>query len=166
MRYFVTLGEREIAVDVIPLPAGGLEVRMDGQKVDVDVVHLGDTLSARIDGDVLDMTVEGDLPDLGVVSRTVRTYVRAESERMRAASAARGHVGEGGDGVVVSPMPGRVVKLLVGKGDAVEPGVPLVVVEAMKMENELRATRAGTVTDVFVAPGATVEGGAKLIAIG
>jgi biotin carboxyl carrier protein len=169
MRYFVTFGERDAArervVEVTQLPAGGLEVRMDGALVDVDVVQLADALSIRIDGRVLDLTVEGEPPDLGVVNRSVRAYVGAESERMRAANAARGHVAEGGNGVVVSPMPGRVVKLLVAKGDAVEPGTPLVVVEAMKMENELRSTCAGTVSDVFVAAGATVEGGAKLVAI-
>jgi hypothetical protein len=62
-------------------------------------------------------------------------------------------------------MPGRVLKVLVKAGDEVVAGSPLVVVEAMKMENELSATKSGTVAEVFVAPGATVEGGAKLVEI-
>jgi len=62
-------------------------------------------------------------------------------------------------------MPGRVLKVLVQEGDTVTTGTPLIVVEAMKMENELFAERDGTVVKVFVAPGTNVEGGAKLIEI-
>jgi biotin carboxyl carrier protein len=62
-------------------------------------------------------------------------------------------------------MPGRVVKVLVSKGDEVAVGQSLLVVEAMKMENEIRAKVAGTVADVHVAAGATVEGNAKLITL-
>jgi pyruvate carboxylase subunit B len=63
-------------------------------------------------------------------------------------------------------MPGKVVKVLVKEGDEVEPGRPMVVVEAMKMENELVAEIAGTVQKVYVQPGDAVEGGARLVTIG
>jgi biotin carboxyl carrier protein len=72
---------------------------------------------------------------------------------------------EGGEAITAA-MPGRVVKVLVRRGDAVSPGQPLVVVEAMKMQNELRATRAGIVTDVRVSEGAPVEARAILIVVG
>jgi biotin carboxyl carrier protein len=62
-------------------------------------------------------------------------------------------------------MPGRIVKLLVHRGDMVAAGQGIVVVEAMKMENELRAARPGQVTAVHVEEGATVEAGAKLVTI-
>ena len=62
-------------------------------------------------------------------------------------------------------MPGRVVKVLVSKGDAVEAGQGLLVLEAMKMENEVKARAAGTVAEVHVAPGAAVEGSAKLVTL-
>jgi biotin carboxyl carrier protein len=64
---------------------------------------------------------------------------------------------------IVSPMPGRIVKVLVGEGDAVAARQGLVVVEAMKMENELRAPRAGTVTEVRVRKGALVEANVVLV---
>jgi biotin carboxyl carrier protein len=67
---------------------------------------------------------------------------------------------------VKTPMPGRVVKLLVAVGDRVAAGQPVIVVEAMKMENELRAPAGGTVTDVRAAAGMAVETGAVLIVIG
>ena len=62
-------------------------------------------------------------------------------------------------------MPGRIVKVLVKAGDAVAASQGLVVVEAMKMENELRSPRAGTVTEVRVTEGALVEANAVLIVI-
>ena len=62
-------------------------------------------------------------------------------------------------------IPGRVVKVLVAVGDAVQEGQPLVVVEAMKMENETRAPRAGTVDEINVEPGATIEAGACLVVL-
>jgi biotin carboxyl carrier protein len=66
---------------------------------------------------------------------------------------------------IVAPMPGRVVRVLVTPGDAVKARQALVVVEAMKMENELRAPGPGTVAEVRVAEGASVEANAVLIVI-
>ena len=63
-------------------------------------------------------------------------------------------------------MPGRIVKILVTEGDSVAAGAPLVVVEAMKMENELSAPRAGVVQKLHVQPGETVESGALLVTVG
>jgi biotin carboxyl carrier protein len=62
-------------------------------------------------------------------------------------------------------MPGRVVRVLVEAGKDVEAGQGLVVVEAMKMENELRALRAGRVTEIAVREGQTVETGALLVVV-
>ncbi len=71
----------------------------------------------------------------------------------------------GSDGVrdVSAPMPGKVVKLLVGEGDEVEDGQGLLVIEAMKMQNELRSPRAGRVERIYPAEGAGVETGAPLV---
>jgi biotin carboxyl carrier protein len=66
---------------------------------------------------------------------------------------------------IVAPMPGRVVKVLVERGQAVAARQGVVVVEAMKMENELRAPRAGTVSEVLVSEGMSVEAHATLVVI-
>jgi biotin carboxyl carrier protein len=73
----------------------------------------------------------------------------------------------GGDGPqqVVAPMPGKVVRVLVSPGDVVEARQGLLVIEAMKMENELRAARAGRVMTVRVVQGQSVEAGALLVAV-
>jgi biotin carboxyl carrier protein len=65
-----------------------------------------------------------------------------------------------------APMPGRVVRVLVGIGDRVSARQGVVVVEAMKMENELRSPRGGVVKEIAVTPGAAVESGALLLVVG
>jgi biotin carboxyl carrier protein len=86
----------------------------------------------------------------------------------RGSWARRGHDAGGaaqGPQRLVAPMPGKVVKVLVRPGDKVAARQGLVIVEAMKMENELRSTRAGTVSEVKVAEGSSVEAGAALVII-
>jgi biotin carboxyl carrier protein len=67
---------------------------------------------------------------------------------------------------IKAPMPGRVVRVLVAVGDHVGARQPVVVVEAMKMENELRSPRDGTVKQILVTPGTAVEAGAVLVTVG
>ena len=71
--------------------------------------------------------------------------------------------GAAGPAPVVAPMPGLIVRVHVAVGDEVQAGQPVVVMEAMKMENELRATAAGTVQKVLVEAGKVVEKGAVLV---
>jgi pyruvate carboxylase subunit B len=68
-----------------------------------------------------------------------------------------------GPAPLVAPMPGMIVRINVNEGDVVKPGQGLVVMEAMKMENELRASAGGAVRRVLVAPGTAVEKGALLL---
>lgn len=164
MRYFVTLPSgREVAATVTSADGGSLTVEVGGRTVEVEPFQSAGALAVRVGDRAIELNVEGRLPELRVSSRGFRVAVRVESERDRLATRAGG--ARSGDGLVKSPMPGRVLKVLVREGDEVAPGAPLVVVEAMKMENELVARRAGRVTKVFVSPGSTVEGGAKLVEI-
>ena len=63
------------------------------------------------------------------------------------------------------PMPGKIVAILVAEGDSVEKGQGLVIVEAMKMENEVRSPIAGEVKEIKVKTGETVDGGAVLLVV-
>jgi len=85
-----------------------------------------------------------------------------ETERARALAFEAGSA-EFAAHEVKSPMPGRVLKLLVNEGDALERGAPLLVVEAMKMENQINAERSGTVERLAVKVGDTVEAGQLLM---
>jgi biotin carboxyl carrier protein len=169
VRYYVSLNAepeaKPVVVELVELPSGQLEAKVDGKVVDLDVAQLGSQLSVRVDGQVVDLTTEGAPPDMGAVASGHRSYIRVESERMRAAEQAKKGAGGGGERVVKSPMPGRVVKVLVAKGDVVEAGRGLVVLEAMKMENEVKAKIGGTVAEVHVTQGAAVEGNAKLVTL-
>jgi biotin carboxyl carrier protein len=174
VRYYVTLGpdpgQRPVLVDLVEGPGGALEVRVEGEPVDVDALELGGDptqLTVRVRSQIVDLTTEGatQAVGLGAVASGLRPYVRVESERMRSAEQAKRSTVAGGDTVVRSPMPGRVVKVLVAEGDRVETGQGLLVLEAMKMENEVRARIAGTVAAVHVSPGATVDGQAKLVTL-
>ena len=70
-----------------------------------------------------------------------------------------------GDGRIKAPIPGLIAKVLVQRGERVETGQPVVVLEAMKMENEIRATRPGVVRELRVRPGQTVGMGEVLVEI-
>lgn len=100
-----------------------------------------------------------------LVSLGGRTVVVRVNGRRRGRGAAdlAGHAA--GAQSIVAPMPGRVVRVLVGNGDVVSARQPVVVVEAMKMENELRAPKAGTVKDLSVTAGVSVEAGRVLLVI-
>jgi biotin carboxyl carrier protein len=95
-----------------------------------------------------------------VNGRVVQAGLRTSAQRLRGHGAAAA-----GDGRVVAPMPGRVVRVLVTPGMAVEARQGVVVVEAMKMENELRTPRAGVVREVRVAEGASVDAQTVLVVI-
>ena len=83
-----------------------------------------------------------------------------------AAAAPAAPVVTGAGEAVNAPMPGNILKVNVTAGQAVKEGDVLVVLEAMKMENEIMAPKAGTVTQVLVSKGSTVDTGAPLVVIG
>ena len=170
MRYYVSLDPAATrdptVVEVTELPTGQLEVTLGGKVVPVDVVWLDGTASIRVGGRMVDLTLEGQPPEIGAVASGHRSYVRVESERQRAAAAARKGGSAGSEKVVKAPMPGRVVRILASAGAEVAAGQTLCVIEAMKMENEVKAKAACKVVDVHVSEGATVEGSAKLFTLG
>lgn len=174
MRYFVTIDGVEHVVDVTELPGGHHEVRLlgsaeadpsTGQVLPARLSHSGTARTLQVGDRVFDVVLEGELPELGAWVSGRRARASVESARMRAAGRVRSRSTQGGDGTVVSPMPGKVIKVLVAEGDEVTSGAPVAVVEAMKMENELSAPRAGVVQKVYVQPGDAVESGAKLITV-
>ena len=107
-------------------------------------------------------TAPGELA-LGLGGRYIRARV-TDGRRWRTVEAADAS-DAGGDHAVTAPMPGRVVRVLVDVGDAVDAGQGLAVVEAMKMENEVTSPAAGVVSEVRVAVGDAVESGGVLVVV-
>src|SRR4051812_27741897 len=106
----------EYPVDVTHLPTGAVKVTVAGKTLDADVIDPSGSVNMRLDGRVVDLLMEGAPPEVGVVTRGLRFYAKVESDRMRAVSSALGKKAGGGDGLVTSPMPGRVLKVLVEEG--------------------------------------------------
>jgi pyruvate carboxylase subunit B len=151
------------------------EVVLDG-----DGVHIGgDDIAAHvvpIDGTPVRMVTIGDEVHRVVVRPGTtrglytlwldgyRFQLEALDERTRAIRDLSGaSAGPSGPAPLIAPMPGLIVRVHVQSGDQVQAGQGLVVMEAMKMENELRVQAAGRVKTVLVTPGSVVEKGALLI---
>ena len=92
--------------------------------------------------------------------------VAAPAAAAPAAAAPAAPAVTGAGDAVTAPMPGNILKVNVANGQAVKAGTVLVVLEAMKMENEIMAPKDGTVTQVLVSKGSTVDTGAPLVVIG
>ncbi|HVC18604.1 MAG TPA: biotin/lipoyl-containing protein [Vicinamibacterales bacterium] len=156
-------------------PAGaGYRVTVDGRARMVDAVRLDPTTLSLLfvdeGGASWTVGVAGAAPGGGLsVSIDGTTLSAAVSARRgawgrRAAAAADGR-GPSGPQRLVAPMPGKVVRLLVRPGDTVKARQPMIVVEAMKMENEIRSPKAGVVAEIRVAEGTSVEAGSLLAVV-
>jgi len=163
MRYFVRIGDERH------------EVILDGNHVQVDAENV-EARVLPIEGTPVQMVTIGNEVHRVVVRRGAargeytlwvdgyRFEVEALDERTHAIRELSGaSAAAKGPAPLVAPMPGLIVRVNVQIGDQVQAGQGLVVMEAMKMENELRAQTAGVVKNVLATPGTAVEKGARLI---
>jgi len=164
MKYFVTIDGRERVVEV-----NGDQVALDGTTVSARLEPVPGTPLRQLvlDGRPITLTVEPVAPGRWRVGRAgLAPEVEVLDERLRHIRSLTGNgARKGGNGVLKAPMPGLVVRVEVEPGQQVTVGAPLVVLEAMKMENQLAAPATGIVTEIRVRPGATVERGAVLVEI-
>ena len=161
MKISAKAGQRVVDV-TIERRDGDYRVTIGDERHDVDV-H-------KLEGDFFSILTGGRSYEVSVEARGDTYFVRhGASEQLVTLSdpsrQAREGQGKQGTDEVVTMMPGKVVRVLVAEGDEVEAGQGIVVVEAMKMENEIAAERPGKVTSVRVEEGQTVEGGAVLAVI-
>jgi len=137
----------------------GWKCRLDGKEVHVDaVLPRRDVLSLLIDGHAYEVKREQTATDLHLWVGSTRFAI--EIHDPRSLRARRGSAqDEKGPRKIVAPMPGRVVRLLVGENAEVEAGQGIVVVEAMKMQNEIKSPKKGIVKKITAAAGAAVNAG-------
>jgi biotin carboxyl carrier protein len=164
MKLTLTINGREQQIEIL---AGEPECRFrlgEGveREANVESPQHG-VFSVLLDGLSYDAYLEETPAGSVVVIDGYRFEIEARDPRRWSRKSA----GRGGDAVqsILSPMPGKVVRVLVAAGDAVQPGQGIVVVEAMKMQNEMKAARAGTVLTVAAKEGATVMAGELLATI-
>jgi biotin carboxyl carrier protein len=146
-------------------PAPACRFRFGGRErsADVEIPEPG-IYSILLDGRSYDASVERTARGLIVTVDGHRFEIEVRDPRRWSPGAARAS-GEGIE-TLVSPMPGKVVRVLVAVGDKVGAGQGIVVVEAMKMQNEIKSSRAGRVLALQVQEGATVAAGQALATIG
>src|SRR5882757_4104204 len=143
--------------------ASGWSVSLDGRQVAVDAVEIApNALSILLEGKSYEVNVTPS-PDGKLKLQTRMQEFTAEVIDPRAWSGRRhGNVEAQGRQQIVAPMPGKIVRVLVQAGNHVEAGQGLLVVEAMKMQNEIRSTKSGTVERIFVKEGQPVNAGEVL----
>ena len=167
MKYEITIGEQTRTVGIERIDSD--DVRgLTNYRITVDDQPPLEVESCRPVPDVLSLLLNGGTWEAGLVRSDegfdieligVRHEAAVVDPRRKALRLAGGSAG----GTIITKMPGRIVAILVEEGQAVEEGQPIVIVEAMKMENQLKASVSGTVSRILVAPGDLVESKAVLV---
>jgi biotin carboxyl carrier protein len=139
-RYRVTLGERTVEADYVEAGSTCVSLLIGGVSHDVGVCRNGKAYGVVLGADAFEVVFEDAVQGAPALPRAPTGAIR-----------------------VVAPMPGKIVRVQVALGDTVAAGQALLVMEAMKMENELRAPHGGSVQELPVRVGQTVETGALLI---
>jgi biotin carboxyl carrier protein len=163
VKYFARIGSNEYEIEI-----GDQGILLDGVPVEVDLVQSGtpELYSVLFGGRSFEMFIQAERFNYTVNLRSEQFQVQIEDERARRLNRGRKLPAlPEGELAITAPIPGLVVKVLVGEGDAIEENQPLVLLEAMKMENELRSMRSGVVKSIVVAPGQRVEQNAVLLVL-
>lgn len=164
MKVWVTLDGHDAEVEFSTV-GDRLVLEVEGRKLDADFVRLPDgrVWSLLVDGRSYEVRVAEENGELRVTwqNQTVTVEARHPLEKMlrQQAGARAKTVGE----TITAPMPGAVVAIRVKRGDLVRPGQSVVVLEAMKMQNELTAHSGGVVSEILVEEKAAVSAGQALV---
>lgn len=162
MKYYARVGSSEYVIDIEPD-----RVYVNGEPVVVDMQRAGvsELYSVIFDGRSHELLIEPGRYSYTISVRSEQFDVQVEDERARRINASRKLDLPSGEFAISAPIPGLVVKVLVEAGDEIAEDQPLIILEAMKMENEIRAKRPGVVKQVKVGPGQRVEQNAPLVVI-
>jgi biotin carboxyl carrier protein len=163
VKYVATVGDASREVDISRVD-GRYRIRVGDADWEVDVRATGAGIYSLLIGGVSYVADLIDRDGVRVVEVNGERYEIVVEEQTRHIIRTRGGAGAGaGSRTLTAPLPGKISRVAVRPGDAVNAGDILLVIEAMKMENEFRAAAAGTVAEVRVAAGAAVNAGDVLI---
>ena len=166
-KYRLRLGADVREIEVEPDHAGGYRVTIDGVTASVSLERINDSArySVIIDGTPREVFAEEGPTNYHISVGGHMVTVGTQTGRRGGGGADGFDVDAGGEWVLKSPMAGVVREVQVAADDEVTEGQMLVVVEAMKMQNELHARRAGTVKAVYVSVGQRVDQGTPLLVL-
>jgi biotin carboxyl carrier protein len=157
MLYDVTIDGKSYRLD-LKRTEGRWSCRLEGRELEVDaILARPDVLSLRIGNLAFEVKSERVANELHLWVGSTRFAAEVRDPRSWRGRTRAGD--EQGPKKIVAPMPGKVVRLLVGDGDEVESGTGVAVVEAMKMQNEIKSPKKGTVQKILVMEGAAVNAG-------
>ncbi len=172
MRYRARIGSREFSVEIVRRRGGRYTIRLDGRERVIERGGTGALMVLSVDGRTIETTVarEGLPAGKGRNEPTYDVMIGGRHYPVRIADPLRDAESDSGAPTlgpteVRSVMPGRIVAVLVRQGQEIEAGQGLVVVEAMKMENEIPSPKTGRVTALAVRPGDAVDSGALLVTV-
>lgn len=164
MVYVLTLAGEEHRAEVEELGPGRYRVVLDGVTHEVDARRTGGSIhSFLVEGEVFEADFEDRNGELAFLLGGHKFHIHAIDERRQQLRKAAKL--SAGDGEVATPMPGKVIRVLAPAGTDVNAGEGVIVLEAMKMENELVSPVTGTVKEVRVEEGQAVEAGAVLAVV-
>jgi biotin carboxyl carrier protein len=165
VKYEVLLGEKRRVVEIAQ-DNGAWTVSLDGRPLDADAAEVApNTFSVLLNGDSHQIRI-APRPDGTLTLHTGLTEYHAEVVDPRSWRGRRhGAVEAEGRQQIAAPMPGKVVRVLVKQGDTVEAGQGLIVVEAMKMQNEIRSPKSGRVEKLLAKEGQAVTAGEVLVSV-
>lgn len=155
--FVVAVDGREWSIDAARINAQTLSLLME-------VTSAGPDRPARIASHEVTLAPDAKTGGFAVHVGGVRIPVSLNGRRRRG-PADEAASGAAGPERLLAPMPGKIVRVLVKTGEAVSARQPVVVIEAMKMENELKASQAGTVAEIHARDGQSVDAGALLVVI-
>jgi biotin carboxyl carrier protein len=166
MKLELKIKDRIAIVEMIKRDGNNLTVSIDGKKYELDLQRLGKGLYSVLYGGKsynIEM-VQGNSNKQYLVNTFYRSYqidiIDAESKYLQNRSKGDSLVGENS---ISTPMPGKVVKILVKKGESVEAGQTVIIVSAMKMESEFKVRKTGIIKAIHVNEGDLVEGNKVMI---
>jgi biotin carboxyl carrier protein len=167
VKYFVEIGGREAEVAVEPRPDGRFEVTLGGRTYVADLRRIahGPIHALLVGSRSCEVAATRERGRWRLDVRGARFSLRIETEQERTARVLDAATGAHKSAEVKASMPGFVTRVLVCAGDEVEKGTPLMIIEAMKMENEIVAECAGVISEIAVAERQTVNNGDVLVRI-
>jgi acetyl/propionyl-CoA carboxylase alpha subunit len=166
MKYTAILNEKERELEITRLDSHRYRVLVDGEPHEVDAqLCAADLLSVLIDNSSYDISFSYADPGVILNFRNRHFNIEVLDERRMRMRRVQSELDITGPEIIKTSMPGKVVKVLVEEGQTVEPGAGVIIIEAMKMENELRCRNGGKVKAIHVNTGQAVEGGVVLIEI-
>ena len=165
MKYYVSIHDQEFEIDIWE-EGDALKALLNGRTYDMDpaVIEEGSKYSVIIRGESFNVTVNRN-SGMDIIVGGHLYQAEVLDERERGARALEKSKGGRGHQIIQSVMPGIVRRVFVSEGDRVSPGKPLLILEAMKMENELCAESDGRVSRIHIFEGQTVNSSDPLVTL-